>query len=86
MRSQNKICEERKKDGFAGVIDTIYIDSKARKFQLKNNSRELSLWYYGNSYIAIGDSISKKPNKSEYYIYKLVYPDSVIILNFTCGN
>lgn len=83
-KHQKERCLSYQKESFHGVVDSIYDKFKQRCFLLKSDTTEFSMWYYGNAYLHKGDSIVKQVDKSEYEIYKIQYPDSVLILKFSC--
>ncbi len=84
---QKEICYKYRDMEFNGTISSCFIDHSNKgtySFKILGKEDTLTLWYFGNSYLEVGDSIIKESGKTEYVIFKKNYSDSVKILKFSC--
>ena len=89
LEGQNqKVCLERKQSQVSGRIVSYYRDkSNKDEFTMRLDQGALLTTYVNyainrpEKYIELGDSLYKPKGEFRYFIYKMKYPDSVILID-----
>lgn len=87
--AQARACKVFRNASYKGVVEGCFINYRNKgtySFKLKGNNDTLTMWKYGNTNLENGDSIVKEAGESKYIIYKHIFPDSVLVLKFNCGD